>query len=61
MSITKSGRQQRTCNVWYMTGKGTRSQLDNVCYLMLILLSKKKACDYYCDLVLIDLSKKKEV
>ena len=37
----------------------TGRQLDNICYLSLISLSKYEACDCYCHLVLIDLSKKR--
>ena len=58
MSITRSGRQQRMCHVWYMIRKGTGRQSDNNCYLTLIILSKNKACDCYCHQVLINLSKK---
>ena len=36
-----------------------RRRPDNMCYLILIILSKKKACDYYRHLILIDLSKKR--
>ena len=32
MSITRSGRQQRMCNVWYMIRKGDGRQPDNICY-----------------------------
>ena len=58
MSITRSERQQRMCNVWYMIRKGTRSQPDNICHLLLSILSKNKACDCNCHLILIDLPKK---
>ena len=33
-------------------------QPENMCYLILIILSKNEACDCYCHLIPIDLSKK---
>ena len=56
MSITRSGRQQRMCKVWYMIRKGNGRQPDNICCLIPIILSKNKACDCYCHQILIDLS-----
>ena len=58
MSKTRTGRQQRMCNVWYVNKKGNGRQPDNICHLFLIILSNNKACDCYCHLILIDLSKK---
>ena len=34
-------RQQRMCNVLYMIKKGNGRQPDNICYLILIVVSKK--------------------
>ena len=42
-----------------MIKKGIGRQPDNICCLILTILSKNKACDCYVDLILIDLSKKK--
>ena len=58
MSMTRSGRQQRMCSVWYMIRKGNGRQPDNICYLILTISSKNKACDCYCHLILSDLPKK---
>ena len=44
-----------------MIRKGNGRQPDNICYLCLIILSKKKACDCYGHLVVIDLSKKEKI
>ena len=44
-----------------MIRKGTGRQPDDMCYLILIILSKNKACDCYCHLILIDLSKNRMV
>ena len=40
-----------------MIRKGNGTQPDNICRLILIILSKIKACDCYCHLILIDLPK----
>ena len=61
VSSTFADFKPSMCNVWYMIRKGNGRQPDNICYLILIILSKNKACDCYCHLILIDLSKKKTV